>query len=88
MDAYYADPNDGGVYHKLTNKLFDPFEMPDKATADRYVIQKTTAATLDFAAVMATASRVYSNYESAYPGLSAKMLNAARTGMAMGTGAS
>ncbi|MGN6637815.1 MAG: glycoside hydrolase family 9 protein, partial [Mucilaginibacter sp.] len=30
------DPNDGGVYHKLTNAAFDKMEMPDKATATRY----------------------------------------------------
>ncbi len=34
------DPNDGGVYHKLTNAIFDKFEMPDKATEPRYVVQK------------------------------------------------
>ncbi|MES1196471.1 MAG: glycoside hydrolase family 9 protein, partial [Steroidobacter sp.] len=68
---------DGGVYHKLTTKLFDPFEMPDKDLKERYVVQKTTAATLDFAAVMAVASRVYSKYENVHPGLAAKMRNAA-----------
>ena len=30
--ATMQDPNDGGVYHKLTNKQFDAFVMPDKAT--------------------------------------------------------
>jgi endoglucanase len=72
------DPNDGGVYHKLTSKGFSGFVMPDQDTSERFVVQKTTAATLDFAAVMATASRVYANYESKYPGLSAKMLTAAK----------
>ncbi len=72
------DPNDGGVYHKLTSKGFSGFEMPDKDTSERFVVQKTTAATLDFAAVMASASRVYANYESTYPGVSAKMLAAAK----------
>jgi len=52
------DPNDGGVYHKLTNKSFSGFEMPDKATEPRYVVSKSTAASLDFAATMAMASRV------------------------------
>jgi endoglucanase len=47
------DPNDGGVYHKLTNKNFDGTVMPHQATSERYVVQKTTAAALDFAAVMA-----------------------------------
>jgi endoglucanase len=38
------DPNDGGVYHKLTNAAFDKFEMPDKDKTPRYVVQKGTAA--------------------------------------------
>lgn len=71
------DPNDGGVYHKLTSKNFSGFVMPSVDTSDRYVVQKATAATLDFAAVMAVASRVFADYESVYPGLSAQMLTAA-----------
>lgn len=72
------DPNDGGVYHKLTSKGFSGFVMPDQDTSERFVVQKTTAATLDFAAVMAAASRMYASYESQHPGLSAKMLTAAK----------
>ena len=63
------DPADGGVYHKLTNARFDGMIMPDKATADRYVVQKGITATLDFAAVMAQASRVFRRYERELPGL-------------------
>lgn len=55
------DPADGGVYHKLTNKEFYGFEMPHQAVKPRYVVQKTTAAALDFAAVMAMASRIFKN---------------------------
>ena len=55
------DPEDGGVYHKLTNKNFDAFEMPDQGTEPRYVVQKTTAATLDFAAVTAMAGRLFAD---------------------------
>lgn len=58
------DPNDGGVYHKLTNKKFCDFVMPDKAVDPRYVVSKSTAASLDFAATMAMASRVFEKYES------------------------
>ncbi|MFA5971644.1 MAG: glycoside hydrolase family 9 protein [Lentimicrobiaceae bacterium] len=58
------DPNDGGVYHKLTNKKFSDFSMPDKATEPRYVVMKSTAASLDFAATMAMASRVLAKSES------------------------
>jgi len=73
------DPNDGGVYHKLTNKNFDGTVMPHQATSERYVVQKTTAAALDFAGVMSTASRVVAQYETQLPGMSAKMLAAAES---------
>ena len=72
------DPNDGGVYHKLTNANFDKFVMPDKATAKRYVVQKGTAATLDFAAVMAQASRVLKKFDKQLPGLSDSCITAAK----------
>ncbi|HEY2580564.1 MAG TPA: glycoside hydrolase family 9 protein [Mucilaginibacter sp.] len=71
------DPNDGGVYHKLTNAAFDKFEMPDKATAPRYVVQKGTAATLDFVAVMAQASRIFRKFPKELPGLADSCLNGA-----------
>jgi endoglucanase len=62
------DPNDGGVYHKLTNARFDGMIMPDKADSTRYVVQKSTAAALDFVAVMAQASRVSSkSFQINYP---------------------
>lgn len=73
------DANDGGVYHKLTNKSFDGMVMPEKATAPRYVVQKTTAATLDFAAVMAVAARVLAPFDSQQPGRSARYLAAAES---------
>jgi endoglucanase len=63
------DPADGGVYHKLTNAVFDPFIAPNAATEPRYVVQKSTAAALDFAAVMAQASRVVSAYPRELPRL-------------------
>ena len=70
------DPADGGVYHKLTNKRFDAMVMPARAMREaRYVVGKSTAATLDFAATMATASRVIKPYK---PQLSARMLQAAQ----------
>ncbi|NIJ79496.1 glycoside hydrolase family 9 protein [Xanthomonas cannabis] len=72
------DPADGGVYHKLTDKQFDGLVMPDQAKQQRYVVMKATAATLDFAAVMAAASRVYAPFDKQYPGMSARMLKAAR----------
>jgi len=57
------DPNDGGVYHKLTTKGFDGFIMPHEANKPRYVVQKSTSAALDFSATMATASRIIRQYE-------------------------
>jgi endoglucanase len=70
------DPNDGGVYHKLTNPRFDAMVMPDKATAPRYVVQKGTAATLDFAAVMAQASRIFKKFPQQLPGLADSCIKA------------
>jgi endoglucanase len=68
------DPYDGGVYHKLTNANFDGIVMPHQATSVRYVVMKSTAATLDFAAVMALASRIFQPYDAQ---LADSMLNAA-----------
>ncbi|WP_111597042.1 glycoside hydrolase family 9 protein [Chitinophaga skermanii] len=58
------DPNDGGVYHKLTNASFDGTVMPGVTTLPRYFVQKSTAATLDFVAVTAQAARILSKYAS------------------------
>ncbi len=73
------DPNDGGVYHKLTNPAFDGMSvMPHEATKPRYVVQKSTAAALDFAAVMAQACRIFENYKKPLPGLADSCLIAAQ----------
>jgi endoglucanase len=71
------DPYDGGVYHKLTNAVFDKMIMPEQATTTRYVVQKSTAATLDFAAVMAQSARIFKQFRKALPGLSDSCLSAA-----------
>jgi endoglucanase len=70
------DPEDGGVYNKLTNATFDGFVMPWVTKAPRYVVQKGTAATLDFAAVMAQASRILKKYPKDFPGLADSCLSA------------
>ena len=57
---------DGGVYHKLTEPDFEGFIRPDQCSKPRYVVMKTTAATLDFAAAMAMAARVYAPYDSVF----------------------
>ncbi|MBX9853622.1 MAG: glycoside hydrolase family 9 protein [Cytophagaceae bacterium] len=62
------DPEDGGVYHKLTNPGFDGSVMPEKATNPRYVVKKSTNATLDFCAVMAQSSRIFKKFNKELPG--------------------
>ncbi|MCI0696606.1 glycoside hydrolase family 9 protein [candidate division KSB1 bacterium] len=71
------DPNDGGVYHKLTTANFRGMVMPHQDTARRYVVQKGTAATLDFAAVMAQASRIFQGFNAEMPGFAQTCLDAA-----------
>lgn len=71
------DPNDGGVYHKLTTANFSGTVMPQLDTARRYVVQKSTPAALDFAAVLAQASRIFKNFSSELPGFEQTCLNAA-----------
>ena len=57
----------GGVYHKVTS-LEDPAYnvLPEQDTLPRFVIGKSAAASYDFAAIMATASRVYREYDEAF----------------------
>ena len=71
------DPADGGVYHKLTTSNFEGMVMPEQAQQPRYVIQKSTAATLDFAAVMAQAARVIRSFDTDLPGLADSCTQAA-----------
>ncbi len=62
------DPADGGVYHKCTNAAFDGMVMPGVTKAPRFVVQKGTAATLDFSAVMAQAARIFTPFTGPLPG--------------------
>ena len=71
------DPNDGGVYNKCTNANFDGMVMPGVTKEARYVVQKGTAATLDFAAVLAQAARIFKKFSKQLPKLSDSCLNAA-----------
>jgi endoglucanase len=71
------DPNDGGVYHKCTNAAFDGVVMPGVTKAPRYVVQKSTAATLDFAAVTAQSFRILQRFKKTLPGLADSCLKAA-----------
>lgn len=60
------DSTDGGVYFKVTSENFCGFIMPAQDTARRYIYQKSTTATGDFAAVMAMAGRIYSAFDSSF----------------------
>lgn len=71
------DPHDGGVYHKLTDLRFSGDGMPHEQNTKRYMMQKSTAATLNFAAVMAYASVVMRDYQKHFPGRSEQYLQVA-----------
>ena len=72
------DPDDGGVYHKCTNASFDGMVMPGVSRDARYAVQKSTAAALNFTAVMAQASRVSGKFPNELPGLADSCLLAAQ----------
>lgn len=57
---------DGGVYHKVTCKDFPPFIMPEGETEKLYVSPVSTAATGDFAGVMAMAYEAYHGVDKAF----------------------
>ena len=57
---------DGGVFHKLTSKTFCGFVMPKDDRDERMIIGKGTAATLDFAAVLAQASRIFQKVDAGW----------------------
>ena len=65
------DPADGGVYHKLTTPNFEDFIMPTDCKQQRYVVAKSVTASLDFAAVMADAARLFEPIQHDYPGFAA-----------------
>ena len=61
----YPD-NTGRVSHKLTRKNFSPFIPADEDTAKRFFTDWSSAATADFAAVMAQAARYFKPYDADY----------------------
>ena len=63
------DPSDGGVYHKCTNAKFDAMIMPHEAVQPRYVVQKSTTAALNLAAVAAVSARVLKKFPESFSGL-------------------
>jgi endoglucanase len=71
------DPSDGGVYHKCTHASFDDMVMPGVTRQPRWLVQKSTAAALNQAAVMAQAARVFKGFSQRYPRLSDSCLRQA-----------
>lgn len=63
----YSDGS-GRVSHKLTRQAFSGFIMPEDDDADRFFTVWSSAATADFAAVMAMSSVRFRPYDSEYAG--------------------
>lgn len=53
------DPEDGGVYHKLTTPNFEGFIAPTDCRQQRYVVQKSVTAALDFAGALYSMARLH-----------------------------
>ena len=62
------DEESGGVYHKVTCLDFPEFVMPQEETDTLYLAPVSTAATADFAAVMAKSSEVYKDIDPSFAG--------------------
>ena len=61
------DQNTGGVYHKLTSKGFPPLVMmPQNDLSELFYAPVSAAATGDFAAVTAMASRIYKDFDGKF----------------------
>lgn len=73
LKMQYPDGS-GRVSHKLTRKNFSTFIMPQYDKEDRYFTEWSTAATADFTAMCAFASRIFRKVDPAY---SKKCLKAA-----------
>ncbi|MFW6221340.1 MAG: glycoside hydrolase family 9 protein [Fibrobacterota bacterium] len=58
--------SDGGVFFKVGPLKWDGYVMPAQCESKRFVIGKSTTSSLNFAAVMAMAGRIYRQIDSAY----------------------
>jgi len=58
--------SDGGVFFKVTPKNFEAMVLPSADYSARLIIGKTTASTLDFAAMVAQAARRWVNIDSVF----------------------
>jgi endoglucanase len=60
-------PDDSGkIVHKLTTLKFPGFVMPEDDKGKTYFTEWSTAATADFAAMMAMAARIFKPYDATY----------------------
>ncbi len=66
---------DGRIFHKLSALRFGGAKLPENDEAKRYFSPWSTAATADFVAVLAHASRVYRKYDAEF---SKRCLDAAK----------
>ncbi len=71
------DPDDGGVYHKLTSLGFSDMVMPHEDLSERYMVGKSVTASLDLAATCAKAFRVLKPYSKDLPGLTDTLIDVA-----------
>ncbi len=79
LDWLFAmQDEDGGVYTKLSSLRFCSMILPHEDNLERYMIGKSTASALDFAAMMAMASRIFADYENDFPHVSEQALTAAK----------
>ncbi len=67
------DEATGGVYHKISCKEFPEFIMPEEETEDLYLAPISHTATGDLAAVLAKASVLYRDFDSAFADKCLKM---------------
>ena len=58
--------SDGGVFFKVAANQWPPMIQPEDDLIERFIIGKSTTSTLNFAAAMAQAGRVFRDYDSAY----------------------
>jgi endoglucanase len=65
LKMQYPDGS-GKIVHKLTTLKFPGFILPEADTGKTYFTEWSTAATADFAAMMAMAGRIYRPYDAAY----------------------
>ena len=65
LKMQYPDGS-GKVSHKLTRLNFSPFIMPEKDSEKRYFTDWSSAATADFAAMLAMAARYFKPYDAKY----------------------